>query len=103
MTTPKFQVGDRVRIRDWVELYSEYYSPHHRCIVDKDVCFVEEMKYMCGLESEILDVKDIGYRVIYIIDEKIQQGWTITEYMLELVEEDTDLNDINPDDFMSLI
>lgn len=90
MAAHRFQVGDHVVVRSFEDMSAEY--PVN---VDDDgvfidlpggICFVEEMKEICGEEFEIEDIIDRESNQIVI--PTVRCPWTLTNEMLVLSVDD---------------
>ena len=103
MRTPKFNVGDMIRIKSYETMLEQYESYGDGSILENDVYFVKEMSYLCGIEAEVLDIDCDDKYICYEIDHRIQRGWMIEEYMVELAPAEDVLGDISHDDFMNII
>jgi len=81
-------VGDRVRIRDWDDMASEYGLDE-----DGDIntvpCFVERMRYLCGTDGSIvkLPLKNSSDALIRLSND---DGWVITLAMIEPIDDDAE-------------
>lgn len=92
----KYQVGDVLRIRQWDDMANEfgYTNDRHDEIKCLDI-FVEEMKYLCGKTFTVANVSlsRFGQYDEYTSVEHIENGWAVTEDMLEPYYEDIELDD----------
>lgn len=81
-----FQVGDRVRIKQWDVMEKEYGVDEYGDIKTPTACFVRLMRHLCGRDATI---KSIDGCDIYLTDWSDTSGnlnWDYTAGMLELVE-----------------
>ncbi len=80
----KFKNGDRVRIRKWDDLVSEFGLDE-----DGDVscngCFNKEMRHLCGREATICSVRDKEFELTDWSDASGDLYWCFTVDMLEPV------------------
>lgn len=82
----EFNIGDRVRIRDWDDMASEYESSRN-CIYTPGMVFISEMRDLCGREFEITRISTErpvhrnGYTRVY----GIKSNCVITTAMIEPV------------------
>lgn len=91
----RFEVGDRVRIRDWDDMATDFFVDDGGDIgFDVDSSspyFVEDMRYLCGETGEIYDVQYNAYgdgidRVLIELDDDdddLIDDWEISNLMIE--------------------
>lgn len=53
-----FYVGQRVRIRDWYDMMSEFGGHDGVYVSTPDVLFIEGMEPLCGMTAEITEMSD---------------------------------------------
>lgn len=77
----KYKVGDKVRIRRWGDMATEFpIDDDGDILVRNDCAFVKQMRHLCGKEYYITDICDGCYRL-----NKEGSMWSFTDEMLELV------------------
>lgn len=85
----RFEVGDRVRIRDWDDMATDFFVDDDGDIRFEDdpvsPYFVGDMRYFCGETGEIYDVQYNAY------------GDGIDRVLIELDDLDDDDNDLIDD------
>lgn len=90
----RFEVGDRVRIRDWNDMAADFTVDYDGDIsFDYDLSapyFIEDMRYLCGETGEIYDVQYNAYgdgidRVLVELDDDVPDvdDWEISNLMIE--------------------
>lgn len=81
-----FNIGDLVRIRQWDDMIAQYGASDYG-IATPDAAFVHNMKNLCGREF-IIDNFIEQYGRIFVKGHNFP--WSITEYMIEPVDEPED-------------
>lgn len=90
----RFEVGDRVRIRDWNDMATDFFVDDDGDIgfeVDSSSpYFVRDMQYLCGETGEVYDVQYNAYgdgidRVLIELDDDDVSidDWEISNLMIE--------------------
>lgn len=84
MPQRQFNVGDRVRIRQWEDMRQEFGLNWYGSIACQ-FGFTIEMTPLCGQRATIQYISDDGH--IYLVDDNREfiTGWNISADMLELV------------------
>ena len=77
----KYKVGDKVRVRQWEDLKSQYETDEYGEI-NVGVIFIEDMKNFCGKELVIEGFNYEGYAYE-------SNGWSWQDWMFEDVETKT--------------
>lgn len=84
----KYKVGDKVKIKTWEQMKSEFGLDYDGDI-DSPLCFTRGMAEFCGEIHVISEAEEGEYRLNGC------EGWSFADYMIEgLVE---DVADPNPD------
>ena len=97
MRKRQFDIGDCVRIRQWDDMAEQYGVCGDE--IECEFSFTEDMQKdgLCGKEFVITDISSGGY--IY----GHNTHWSISEDMLELVEEDTVRDTKEMEEFLNTI
>lgn len=75
----KYKVGDKVRVRQWEDMATEFPIDDDGDILVRNNCaFVKQMRHLCGEEYYITDIWDGCYRL-----NKEGSMWSFTDEMLE--------------------
>lgn len=86
MATRKFEVGDKLRIREWEDMKSEFGMKNGGVDINCAFTFTEEMKRFCGKNFTVSSI----YGDRYHSEERLEMehGWTynISADMLEYRE-----------------
>lgn len=85
----KFKIGDRVIVRQFDDMGQEFGVNRFREITCR-FAFTESMKYLCGKIGTITDVSYSGNHSISFDDETDASYWSISEDMLELIDNSQD-------------
>ena len=78
----KFEIGDLVRIKQWDNMAAQYGGDEYY-IPMPGAHFIDSMRNLCGKEFVITDI--FGDEI-----EGHGTDWSITEFMLEMVEVEED-------------
>lgn len=79
-----FKIGDRVRVRSWKDMKSEFEIDCEGDIhIPRQMVFSQHMKYLCGEKFTITKLNDFK---VYGLDENLLDGWVITTNMIQKVE-----------------
>ena len=81
----KFKIGDRVIVREFDDMKEEFGVDGHGDI-DCRFTFVKKMKYLCGETGTITYVSSFGICSVSFDDGTDASAWSISEYMLELID-----------------
>lgn len=90
----RFEVGDRIRIRDWNDMATDFFVDDEGDISFEDdpssPYFVGDMQYLCGETGEVYDVQYNAYgdgidRVLIELDDDDVSidDWEISNLMIE--------------------
>ena len=85
----KFNVGDRVMIREFDDMKEEFGVNEYGEIKCR-FTFTESMKYLCGKIGTITDVSYSGNYAISFDDETDASYWSISDDMLEHIDNGQD-------------
>lgn len=85
----KFNVGDRVIVREFDDMKEEFGVDGHGDI-DCRFTFVKKMKYLCGETGTITYVSSFGNCIVSFDDGTDASAWSISEDMLELIDNGQD-------------
>lgn len=89
----RFEVGDRVRIRDWGDMATDFFVDDDGDIRFEDdpvsPYFIGDMQYLCGETGEVYDVQYNLYgdgidRILIELDDDVPiDDWEISNLMIE--------------------
>lgn len=99
-----FNVGDRVRIRQWEDMAEEFGTDGDDIYCE--ATFVDGMRYLCGKEFVVSGVdKEIFDSYKYMTEDPAFASWSITGDMLEPAEPEPDdeLIGFNPEEFLDAL
>ena len=88
----KFSVGDRVKIRSWVDMLKEFGKVSGRTSIDCRFKFTEDMRPLCGKKATIVYINDGTGRIYLDFDERVKRGhmWSYSGDMLEYLTGEED-------------
>lgn len=105
MSDRVFEVGDRVRIRDWDDMAAEFGVDEYEGI-PCDATFIPEMRHLCGLEFVVSNVRELQpNRYRYETEDPEFADWRISGDMLEPAEPEPDegIAGVDPEDFLDAL
>lgn len=86
MASSKYQVGDKLRIRQWDDMLDEYGLISDSTSINVPLHFSSEMRYLCGAVFTVKSITPYDTYIRYFSYEDTESGWSISEEMLEPFE-----------------
>lgn len=71
----EFKIGDKVRVKSWTSLVNEFELISDDTIDCGDICFIEDMKYLCDTIVEVTEDNLYGE---YVEVDSEKEVWTLT-------------------------
>ena len=93
----KFQVGDVLRIRQWEDMAEEFGEDYGGILCKGS--FIESMRHLCGQKFTVSNIYPSDDIDAYESHERIEDGWFISEDMLEVFIEDVEPEDVDNNEF----
>ena len=86
MAKSKYKVGDVLRIRQWKDMLDEYGLISGSTSINVPFHFPREMRYLCGAVFTVKSITPLDTCIRYYSYEDTENGWSISEEMLEPFE-----------------